>query len=85
MPVPALADGEEATDDMADELELPTAAANKSGCAVRWKAAASDEKKKMWAIFQESGLFASACRHGMILWIADLIQSGELYVIVFYF
>ena len=34
MPVPALADGEEGADDMADELELPTAAANKSGCAV---------------------------------------------------
>ncbi|KJA22422.1 hypothetical protein HYPSUDRAFT_124967, partial [Hypholoma sublateritium FD-334 SS-4] len=67
----------EGADDMADD-DLPTAAANKSGCAVRWKAAASDEKKKMWSIFMESGLFASACRHGMILWIADLIQSGEL-------
>lgn len=52
-----------------------------SACTIRWKAAQSDETKKMWSIFQELGLFASACRHGFILWIADLIRSGELYVI----
>ncbi|KAF9530494.1 hypothetical protein CPB83DRAFT_748578, partial [Crepidotus variabilis] len=34
--------------------------------------------KRMWNVFDESGLFASACRHGLILWIADLVQSGEL-------
>ncbi|KAG6857076.1 hypothetical protein C0991_004818, partial [Blastosporella zonata] len=49
-----------------------------SSCTINWKAAASDEKKKMWAIFDEAGIFASACRHGFILWIADMIQSGEL-------
>src|SRR5271155_1366031 len=49
-----------------------------SGCTVRWKAAASDEKKKMWAIFEECGQFASACCHGMMLWITDLIRCGEL-------
>lgn len=50
------------------------------GCADRWKAAAADERKKMWNVFHESGIFASGCRHGFILWIADLIQSGELWV-----
>jgi hypothetical protein len=47
-------------------------------CADHWKAAASTEHKKMWAIFDETGLFASACRHGLILWIADMIRCGEL-------
>jgi hypothetical protein len=46
------------------------------GCpAIHWTAAA---EKGTWAIFKESGLFASACRHGLILWLIDMIQSGEL-------
>ncbi|KAG6875654.1 hypothetical protein C0992_002944 [Termitomyces sp. T32_za158] len=49
-----------------------------STCTSNWKAAARDENKKMWAIFAESGIFASACRHGFILWICDMISSGEL-------
>lgn len=49
-----------------------------SDCARNWKAAASDENKKMWSVFDESGLFASACRHGFILWIVDMVKSGEL-------
>ncbi len=51
-----------------------------SACASNWKAAAADEKKRMWAIYDETGIFASACRHGLILWIADMVRSGELYV-----
>jgi hypothetical protein len=47
-------------------------------CANHWKAAATDDKKRMWAIFDETGIFASACRHGLILWIADMVRSGEL-------
>jgi hypothetical protein len=46
-------------------------------CPETWKAAAPDEKKKMWGIFDETGIYASACRHGQILWIADMIRSGE--------
>ena len=49
-------------------------------CASNWKAAASMEKKKMWGVFDETGIFASACPHGIVLWLADMIQSGELYV-----
>lgn len=47
-------------------------------CVKNWKAAAKDENKKMWSIFDESGIFASACRHGFILWVADMVRSGEL-------
>lgn len=49
-----------------------------AGCVKNWKAAASDEKKKMWSVFNETGIFTAACQHGLILWIADMITSGEL-------
>lgn len=52
--------------------------ANISQCVKNWKAAASDDKKKTWAIFDETGIYASACRHGLILWICDMVRSGEL-------
>lgn len=47
-------------------------------CVKNWKAAASDEKKRSWAIFDETGIYASACRHRFILWICDMVRSGEL-------
>ena len=49
-------------------------------CVSNWKAAASVEKKRMWGVFDETGIFASACPHGLVLWLADMIQSGELCV-----
>ena len=51
-----------------------------SPCATNWKAASADEKKCMWGVFDETGIFASACQHGLVLWIADMIRSGELCV-----
>ncbi|KAL6307294.1 hypothetical protein BKA93DRAFT_815978 [Sparassis latifolia] len=47
-------------------------------CTQNWKSAAVEDKKKMWGIFDETGIFASACRHGFILWIMDMVRSGEL-------
>ncbi|KAI0059962.1 hypothetical protein BV25DRAFT_1918089 [Artomyces pyxidatus] len=47
-------------------------------CTDRWKAAMSDSLKRMWAIYRETGIFLSACRHGMIWWICDMVESGEL-------
>ena len=52
-------------------------------CASNWKAAASMEKKRMWGIFDETGTFASACPHGFVLWLADMVQSGEQYVHIY--
>ena len=40
-----------------------------------------DITKKMWAIFDETGIFLTLCRHGFLLVIADMVQSGELYVL----
>ncbi len=47
-------------------------------CVRNWKSAKSEEMKRSWAIFDETGIFASACRHGFILWLIDMVRSGEL-------
>lgn len=47
-------------------------------CTKNWKAAQSDDKKRSWDVFEETGVFASACRHGFILWIIDMVRSEEL-------
>jgi len=47
-------------------------------CTDKWKATAADDKKRMWGVFEETGIFASACWHGLMLWISDMVQSGEL-------
>ena len=53
-------------------------------CASNWKAAASTEKKRMWGVFDETGIFAGACPHGFLLWLVDMIQSGELCVFLYF-
>lgn len=47
-------------------------------CTKNWKSAAKEDRKKMWGIFEESGIFAAACRHGLLLWVMDMVCSGEL-------
>ncbi|KAG1885372.1 hypothetical protein F4604DRAFT_1878101 [Suillus subluteus] len=72
-------DSPEANDDDDDNTEAdPTRLNIASDCSKNWKAAASDEKKRMWSIFDETGIFVSACRHGLLLWVTDMVRSGEL-------
>lgn len=47
-------------------------------CADRWKNMKDDLTKRMWAIFDETGIFLALCRHGFALVVADMVQSGEL-------
>ncbi|KAI0367348.1 hypothetical protein BV20DRAFT_1037720 [Pilatotrama ljubarskyi] len=47
-------------------------------CASNWKAAAAESNKRMWGIFEETGIFACCCQHGLILWFVDMVRSGEL-------
>ncbi|KAJ7050772.1 hypothetical protein C8F01DRAFT_1000087 [Mycena amicta] len=47
-------------------------------CAGRWHNMVEDVTAKMWAVFDETGIFLSLCRHGFVLLIVDMIQSGEL-------
>lgn len=46
-------------------------------CVKNWKATQSDSRKKAVGIFDETGWFASVCRHGIVLWVTDMVQSGE--------
>ncbi|KAF6754506.1 hypothetical protein DFP72DRAFT_1068533 [Ephemerocybe angulata] len=48
-----------------------------SECVKNWKAAQSDNKKRVMDMFDETGWFASGCRHGIILWVADMVRTGE--------
>ncbi|KAG1792700.1 uncharacterized protein HD556DRAFT_1432574 [Suillus plorans] len=49
-----------------------------SDCSKNWKAAADEEKKHMWSVFDETGIFVSTCHHGLLLWVTDMVSSGEL-------
>lgn len=70
---------EDVDDANADQGGDPTdGAVASSDCVKNWKAAAADEKKHTWSIFDETGIYASACRHGLILWLCDMVRSGEL-------
>ncbi|KAK7453979.1 hypothetical protein VKT23_011491 [Stygiomarasmius scandens] len=65
--------------DLTDGLDVDTSLLKSlAACTKNWKAASAEAKKKMWNIFEETGIFASACRHGFILWLADMVRSGEL-------
>ncbi|KAK7444566.1 hypothetical protein VKT23_015244 [Stygiomarasmius scandens] len=65
--------------DPTDGLDVDTSLSKSlAACTKNWKAASAEAKKKMWNIFEETGIFASACRHGFILWLADMVRSGEL-------
>jgi hypothetical protein len=37
-----------------------------------------DVTTKAWGMYDETGVFLSLCRHGFVLLIADMVQSGEL-------
>ncbi|KAH7904631.1 hypothetical protein BJ138DRAFT_1138490 [Hygrophoropsis aurantiaca] len=61
-------------DDMMDE-----STDHDNPCAGRcWKNMKDDQTKKMWGVFDESGVFVAVCRHGFCLLIADMVKSGEL-------
>ena len=77
--------GEEEVEDKTNEDDKKSDSTNVQNseqglCANNWKAAQSDSKKRTWGVFAETGFFASTCQHGFILWVADMIRSGERYI-----
>jgi hypothetical protein len=64
------------TDDWEDTADEGTSL----GCIERWRNAGPEERKKMFALFDESGTFIASCRHRSVLLVCDMIKSGELYV-----
>lgn len=49
-------------------------------CTDRWKNLSDDQSKRMWGVFEETGVFVAACRHGVVMQLCDMIRSGELCV-----
>jgi hypothetical protein len=47
-------------------------------CVEHWKAVGPEARKKLFAIFAVAGIFLTVCRHGHVLIMCDMIQSGEL-------
>ncbi|KZP27026.1 hypothetical protein FIBSPDRAFT_909065 [Athelia psychrophila] len=46
-------------------------------CRERWKNMKSNVTARSWGCFGETGIFASFCRHGFNLTLADMYRSGE--------
>jgi Kyakuja-Dileera-Zisupton transposase len=51
---------------------------NNNPCAERWRNMKTELTSKMWGVFEETGLFLALCRHGFVLLLVDMVQSGEL-------
>ena len=52
---------------------------DESDCTTNWKAAHVTELGKGAAeVFDQMGIFASLCQHGIVEWVTEIIWSGEL-------
>ena len=47
-------------------------------CIQHWHNAGLEARKKMFTLFAVSGIFLVVCRHGHLLFICDMVRSGEL-------
>ncbi|EPQ55524.1 hypothetical protein GLOTRDRAFT_75671 [Gloeophyllum trabeum ATCC 11539] len=47
-------------------------------CIERWRNAGPEQRKKMFKLFDEAGIFVVACRHGVVVLVCDIVRSGEL-------
>ena len=52
-------------------------------CVEHWRNAGPDQRKKMFSMFAESGIFIASCRHRFVLLACNMIRSGELYIVPF--
>lgn len=52
--------------------------ADDSPCTDRWSNLSDDATKRMWGVFDETGIFLAACRHGVAIALCDMRRSGEL-------
>ncbi|KAL0058612.1 hypothetical protein AAF712_014708 [Marasmius tenuissimus] len=49
----------------------------KNGCEERWSNMKDAHTKHEKVMYDETGVFVSTCRHMFVLWIADMVKSGE--------
>ncbi|KAG1724504.1 uncharacterized protein EDB91DRAFT_1239971 [Suillus paluster] len=55
----------------------PTAASDDSACTENWKTANTISKNTV-SVFDQTGIFVSACRHGIVQTLVEMRKSGEL-------
>ncbi|KAL0058015.1 hypothetical protein AAF712_015322 [Marasmius tenuissimus] len=46
-------------------------------CEEKWDNMKAGHISKEKELFKETGIFAAACRHSFVLWVVDMIKSGE--------
>lgn len=64
--------------DPTDGLEGLTHGSYDAICVERFTAAKADETKGMHSCYDESGKMVAVCRHGIVILMCDIVQSGEL-------
>ncbi|KAF7984573.1 hypothetical protein HWV62_13791 [Athelia sp. TMB] len=65
-------------DDFSQSADSDPASPDYNPCVDRWHNMKDHVTKRMWGIFDETGVFLALCRHGFALVIADMIRSGEM-------
>jgi hypothetical protein len=48
------------------------------GCEKHWENMKEDVTARVWGMYDEMGIFPALCRHGFVLVVVDMVQSGEL-------
>ncbi|KAG9097908.1 hypothetical protein FRC07_010714, partial [Ceratobasidium sp. 392] len=62
-----------------ESVILPCGEEEDKPCEQRWKNARADETSgKKLVVFDETGIFVVSCRHGTVILVEDMRQSGEL-------
>ncbi|KAG2122419.1 hypothetical protein BD769DRAFT_1629231 [Suillus cothurnatus] len=67
----------EHNDDWEDVIQSESAPAS-FRCVDCWQNAGPEQRKCMFSIFDESGIFVTPCRHRIILLACNMVKSGEL-------
>ncbi|KAJ7898283.1 hypothetical protein B0H14DRAFT_2557314 [Mycena olivaceomarginata] len=49
-----------------------------AGCDECWENMKEAVTARAWGIYDETGIFPALCRHGFVLVVVDMVQSGEL-------
>ncbi|KAG1851637.1 hypothetical protein DFJ58DRAFT_842118 [Suillus subalutaceus] len=62
-----------------DEVTETVESEGTFNCTQQWRNAGPKQRKKMFSVFDESGIFIAACWHWFVLLACDMVQSGELF------
>ena len=78
--VPKTKDADVHEEDDWEDVDMPSSL---SKCVDRWRNAGPEQCKKMFALFEKTGIFLACCRHCFALLICDMIKTSEWSVLSF--